>query len=154
MTIPTADDQPTESSGPLLEHLARLLRLRTENLLTPLGLRPRHFVTLTLLRDGGGTTQQALAARLAMDGTNVVGLLNELESAGLVARRRSPEDRRRHIVELTDTGHATLTQAECAVVAAEEEVLGFLSSEERHLLYALLRKATSETEVRCTEAVL
>ena len=38
----------------------------------------------------------------------MVGLLNELESSGLVTRRRATEDRRRHIVELTNEGRETL----------------------------------------------
>lgn len=41
-----------------------------------------------------------------MDGTNVVGLLNDLEKERLIERRRSTEDRRRHVVELTDAGNA------------------------------------------------
>ena len=45
------------------------MRLRTEAVLAPLGLRPRHLVALTVLRDRGGSTQQALAATLEMDGT-------------------------------------------------------------------------------------
>ena len=44
------------------------------------GLRPRHLVALTVLRGRGGITQQALVATLEMDGTNIVGLLNELEA--------------------------------------------------------------------------
>jgi MarR family transcriptional regulator, lower aerobic nicotinate degradation pathway regulator len=47
-------------------------------------------VALTVLRDGGGSTQQALAATLEMDGTNIVGLLNDLEAKNLIERRRPP----------------------------------------------------------------
>ena len=91
-------------SGPLLDHLARLNRARAESALVPLGLRPRHLIALTVLRDHGGMTQQALAAALQVDRTNLVGLLNELEDDGLIARTRSTEDRRRHLVALTDAG--------------------------------------------------
>jgi DNA-binding MarR family transcriptional regulator len=78
------------------------MRLRSEAVLAPLGLRARHLMALAVLRDGGGSTQQALAAILEMDGTNIVGLLNDLEAEDLIERRRSPEDRRRHMVELTE----------------------------------------------------
>src|SRR3954468_3255501 len=91
-------DQPAHRSGALLDPLARRMRLRAESVLAPLGLRPRHLVALTVLREQGGSAQQALATTLDMDGTNVVGLLNELEAANLIERRRSPEDRRRHVV--------------------------------------------------------
>src|SRR3979411_178668 len=97
-------NQPAHRSGALLDHLARRMRLRAESVLAPLGLRPRHLVALTVLRDHGGSTQQALATTLEMDGTNIVGLLNELEAENLIERRRSPEDRRRHVVALTEAG--------------------------------------------------
>jgi DNA-binding MarR family transcriptional regulator len=112
-------NQPAHHPGALLHHLARRMRLRTEAALAPLGLRPRHLVALTVLRDRGGSTQQALAATLEMDG-NIVGLLNELEARQLIERRRSPEDRRRHLVEVTDAGAEQLAniQAEEADRAA------------------------------------
>ena len=102
-----APDQAHRSSA-LLNHLARLIRMRSEAELEPLGLRPRHLVALTVLRENGGVAgQQELAAELQMDRTNLVGLLNELEAEGLILRRRAAADRRRHIVELTAGGRAS-----------------------------------------------
>lgn len=151
--MPTNAPQPIDHrSSALLDHLARLTRARSESALTPLGLRPRHLVTLTVLRDHGAGTQQALASSLQIDRTNLVGLLNELETAGLVARRRSAEDRRRHIVELTDAGAERLAEAECALAAAEDEVLGALDAKERETLYRLLQQATGGHVLDCAAA--
>lgn len=140
-------------SSALLDHLARLTRLRSESALAPLGLRPRHLVALTVLRDHGGSTQQGLASVLQVDRTNLVGLLNDLESAGLIARRRAEDDRRRHYVELTAGGAERLREAECALAAAENEVLGALSADERETLYGLLQRATAGHVVDCAGAV-
>jgi DNA-binding MarR family transcriptional regulator len=145
--------QPAHHPGALLDHLARRMRLRAEAVLAPLGLRPRHLVALTVLRDRGGSTQQALAATLEMDGTNIVGLLNELEAEKLIERRRSPEDRRRHVVELTDAGADQLATAECALSAVEDEVLGALDDSQRETLYSLLRQAAAGTAVSCAEVI-
>ena len=120
------------------------MRSHGESTLTALGLRPRHLLTLTVLRDSGGCTQQALAAHLSIDRTNLVGLLNELEAEGLIERRRSPEDRRRHIVELTPAGRETLAKAEFALAAVEDEVLAALDAEQREALYQLLAQATRD----------
>jgi DNA-binding MarR family transcriptional regulator len=139
--------------GALLDHLARRMRLRAEAVLAPLGLRPRHLVALTVLRDRGGSTQQALGATLEMDGTNVVGLLNELEARKLVERRRSPEDRRRHVVELTDAGATQLAKVEVALSALEDEVLGALDESQRETLYNLLQRAANGAAVDCTAAI-
>ncbi|MEU1587266.1 MarR family winged helix-turn-helix transcriptional regulator [Micromonospora sp. NPDC005710] len=146
-------DSSAHRSGALLDHLARRMRLRSESVLAPLGLRPRHLVALTVLRAGGGTGQQALATILEMDSTNIVGLLNDLETKQLIERRRSPEDRRRHVVELTEDGAKRLSEAECALAGAEDEVLGALDPAERETLYELLSRASSGTSVNCTEAV-
>ena len=136
-------NQPVHRSGALLDHLARRIRLRAESVLAPLGLRPRHLVAMTVLRDRGASTQQALAATLEIDSTNVVGLLNDLEARKLVERRRSPQDRRRHVVELTDDGAEILARAEFALAAAEDQVLGALDDEQREMLYSLLQQAAT-----------
>jgi DNA-binding MarR family transcriptional regulator len=140
---------PAHRTGALLNHLARRMRLRSEAVLAPLGLRPRHLVALTVLRDGGDCTQQALAATLEMDGANIVGLLNELEAEKLIERRRSPEDRRRHVVELTDAGATQLAKAEFALAAVENEVLGALDENQRETLHTLLLQAARGGETSC-----
>ncbi|MDN3357676.1 MarR family winged helix-turn-helix transcriptional regulator [Actinomadura sp. DC4] len=144
-------NQPLHRSGALLDHLARRMRQRGESVLTPLGLRPRHLLMLTVLRDRGGCSQQALSATLEMDGTNIVGLLNELEANEFIERRRSPEDRRRHIVELTDAGVRILAKAEFALAAVEDHVLSALDKEQRETLYTLLQLASTGTT--CAEAL-
>jgi MarR family transcriptional regulator, lower aerobic nicotinate degradation pathway regulator len=153
MAVPVVA-QPTHRSSALLDHVARRMRLRTEAVLAPLGLRPRHLVALTVLRVRGGSTQQALATILAMDGTNIVGLLNELEADKLIERRRSPEDRRRHLVELTDAGAQRLAKAECALAEVEQEVLGALDASQRETLYNLLQLAATGPGGTCPASML
>ena len=143
---------PAHHPGALIDYLARRMRQRAEAVLAPLGLRPRHLVALTVLRDRGGSTQQALATTLAMDGTNIVGLLNQLEAEQLIERRRSPEDRRCHVVELTGAGARQLAAAEQALTAVESEVLGALDEHQRETLYTLLQQAATGTAASCTEA--
>jgi DNA-binding MarR family transcriptional regulator len=136
-------NQPPHRVGALLDQLSRRMRLHAESVLAPLGLRPRHLVALTVLRDRGGSTQQALSTTLMMDRANVVGLLNDLEADGLIERTRSPEDRRRHMVQLTDAGSHRLARAEFALARVEDEVLCGLGAEQRDTLYELLQTAAS-----------
>jgi DNA-binding MarR family transcriptional regulator len=136
-------NQPPRRSGALLDQLSRRMRLRAESVLAPLGLRTRHLVALTVLRNQRGSTQQALSKTLMMDRANVVGLLNDLEADGLIERLRSPEDRRRHLVQLTDAGIDRLAKAEFALAQVEDEVLCGLDTAQRDTLYELLRLAAS-----------
>ena len=147
-----APDQSHRSAA-LLNHLARLITMRSQEELEPLGLRARHLVALTVLRANGGVAgQQELAAELRVDRTNLVGLLNELEADRLIVRRRASEDRRRHIVELTATGGERLASAEEALGAAEAEILGALTDRQREELYELLSKAAGGLAPDCAGA--
>ncbi len=89
-------------TSPLVDHLARVTRSRAEAALAPLGLRPRHLVTLTLLRDHGGGTQQALAEVLQIDRTNLVGLLNDLEADAKVRRAIIVTKLKRQLIPLLE----------------------------------------------------
>lgn len=134
-------DQPARRSGALLDYLARRMRTAGQAVLEPLGLRPRHLLALTVLRDRGASSQQHLAEVLDIDSTNLVGLLNDLESDGLVQRRRSVQDRRRHDVVLTGAGRERLAAAELRLGATEDLVFAALSADEREQLYELLYRA-------------
>lgn len=143
-------NQPPLRVGALLDQIGRQLRRHSEPVLEAIGMRPRHLLTLTVLRDRGGSSQADLADLLRIDRTNLVGLLNELETDGWIERRRSPEDRRRHIVELTAAGHEILSRAEFALAAVEDEVFSALDNEQRATLYSLLHRVFSD-EGSCTE---
>jgi DNA-binding MarR family transcriptional regulator len=116
-----------------------------------IGMHLRLIIALSYLRDHDGAPQQHLADVLAMDANNVVLLLNELESAGHITRRRDPADRRRHLVELTDAGRRALLHAEHAERAIEDEVLRALTIEERETLRNLLRRAVRDAEPSLAE---
>jgi DNA-binding MarR family transcriptional regulator len=143
---------PLQLSTPLLGHLARRLRTAMESELDAFGLRARHLLALTVLRELGQSSQANLSEALRLDRTNLVGLLNELEGAGLIERRRSAEDRRRHTVALTPTGSSRLEEMEKALAGVEEEILAPLDFDQRVTLHALLQQATANAPGMCAEA--
>src|ERR1700732_481125 len=129
--------------GPLMQHLGR--RLRSEGqaeLSKTFGLRERHLIALTLLREFGEQSQGDLAGTLPADPTSLVGLLNELEAAGLVERRRTPRDRRRHTVALTSAGLCGRAAIKHALIRSEHRAVSGLDPTEQATLHALLQKAT------------
>jgi DNA-binding MarR family transcriptional regulator len=127
---------------PLLAHLARLSRQAAEAAAErdPAVLRPRHVIALDLLSRLGPITQAAMATALTLDPSNVVGLLNELESKGLLVRQRDPTDRRRHIVQLSDHGAAALASSSARYRELENHVFRALSHEERWTIHDLLSR--------------
>jgi DNA-binding MarR family transcriptional regulator len=126
----------------LLTRLSRVIaRLAVPELI---GIKIKEFVALVYLRESGKATQQKLAETMLMDANNCVILLNGLEDEELIARTRDPEDRRRHIVEITPKGKKALERAERELETLEDEVLGKLDSSERDQLRDLLAKALEE----------
>src|SRR5881296_3701276 len=115
----------------LMIKLGRITMHRFTEALEPFGIRPRHVAALIELRDRGELTQQSLCGQLHLDPTNLVAILNELEERGYARRRRDPQDRRRHIVEITKKGLAVLGKVSEAMDGVEEDLLRGFDSAER-----------------------
>jgi DNA-binding MarR family transcriptional regulator len=135
----------TSGSMVLLTRLARaVFRLAAERE-DVLGMRLKQYALLGDLRDrGGAVSQQALCGTLHLDPNNLVLMLNQIEAAGFAERRRDPDDRRRHIVELTPAGVRALERAEKGMQSVEDEVLSALNAKERVELGRLLSRALSD----------
>lgn len=71
-------------------------------------IRPGLFSLLILVRSNSGIAQIELGTHLGVDKASIVALLDRLERAGLIERRRSTRDRRRQGIFLTDSGTAEL----------------------------------------------
>ncbi len=127
-----------------LTRLAKLVYRRSSE--EVLGMTLRHFVTLSYLREHPRLPQQDLDGVLCIGANNLVLLLNELEAADLVERRRDPVDRRRHLVGLTRTGEAALLRAEAAQEKIEDGIFATLTPAERASLHHLLARALAAGE--------
>jgi DNA-binding MarR family transcriptional regulator len=118
----------------LMIKLGRVTNHRFTEALEPYGIRPRHAAALIELRDCGELTQQSLCGRLHIDPTNLVAILNELEERGYATRRRDPQDRRRHIVEVSRKGLAVLEKVSEVMDGVECELLEGLEPADREQL--------------------
>ena len=116
-----------------------------EQHLGPSGISARELAVLLFLDGREPESQQQAAARMGIDRTTMVGLLDALESKALVARRPDAADRRRNVVVLTDAGRATLRAATRASDAAERELLSALDDDEAAQLRALLTRVSGGT---------
>jgi DNA-binding MarR family transcriptional regulator len=133
----------------LLPRLAKQVMRRADP--ERMGLELRLLMALSYLGDHDGAPQQEFVDALCIDAKNVVLLLNELEEAGYLERRRDSGDRRRHRVFITDSGRQTLERAAAAQQEIEDQVLGALDGEERAQLHQLLARALRGAERRVAE---
>ena len=129
-----------ERVGLLLMHLGKDIDARLRRQLSTTGLTPRHGFALSHLCENGPTSQQSLLDVLDVDPSVLVAILNDLEKAGLAERKRDPEDRRRHIVVMSDKGREALSGMHGAIDAIEQEMLADLSPTDANHLRELLLK--------------
>jgi DNA-binding MarR family transcriptional regulator len=140
-----------EDLGPLLSGRLAYLFKRAhselaalhEELLAPIGINAGELSVLLLLDAREPESQQQAAQRLGIDRTTMVALIDALEGKDLVARRPDPADRRRNVIELTDTGRKTLRRATHASDQAEQRLLTQLDDAERDQLRSLLRRVST-----------
>ncbi|MDE1675544.1 MarR family winged helix-turn-helix transcriptional regulator [Nocardia gipuzkoensis] len=103
------------------------------------GLKPLQVHVVALLTPGP-VGQQRLGEETGVDPSVLVAALNELEDRGLAERRRDPEDRRRHIVELTGAGRSVAGDIDDAMRRIDGAVFADLSADEITTLYGLLSR--------------
>jgi DNA-binding MarR family transcriptional regulator len=133
----------------LLKRLGYAAKERSSRAYEREGLHPYHHAILIALGEGSHETQGAIADALGYDRGQLVGLLDELEERGLVERRRDPNDRRRHLVQLTVEGKVTLNRTRALAQDLEERFLAPLGAADRAKLHELLRQLAEEHEPRC-----
>src|SRR4029453_14867636 len=97
---------PSSPSGawPLLVRLFFAQRANLPLLAAELQLSPAQCHVLHLIEPERPVPMGELAETLACHASNVTGLVDRLESRGLVLRRPSPADRRVKVLVLTPTG--------------------------------------------------
>jgi DNA-binding MarR family transcriptional regulator len=128
----------TCNTGYLLSRLGTLGQRHFAQRIGQLGLTPRMWGALNVLDAEGGLTQHALGVCVGMDPSSMVATIDELETNGLVERRRHPNDRRAYALAVTDAGRETLAAGRLVARQAQDELLDPLNPDERDQLHALL----------------
>jgi len=104
------------------------------------------FVTLCALRDHGPSSQAELIKATAVDQATIRGIVERLKARELVQLSPDPGDRRKVIVELTDSGAALLDAMIPCARQISELSMGSLNAGERVAILYLLRKMIDSDE--------
>src|SRR5438876_2875777 len=96
------------------------------------------WLVLVSLKGQAHGAQRQLAEAVGVEGPTLTHHLNRMEAAGLVTRRRDPQNRRVHRVELTSEGEALFDGLRGAVLSFDRTVRAGLDDAEIAALRGML----------------
>jgi DNA-binding MarR family transcriptional regulator len=108
------------------------------------GLTPGSYATLAVVGANPGIRQGFVADLLAFREPNMVRLVKELTSAGLILGKRLPHDRRAMGLELTEQGRAFMDNINTQVMSLDDSYTQGLTVAERKTLMSLLKKVLKQ----------
>src|SRR5690625_1664755 len=118
---------------------ARSLRKELSKPLIEQGLTGSQYVVLEAVTDGGVSLGH-LAKQVNRDPSNITGIVDRLERAGLIVRGKDPNDRRVIIVFLTPAGKAVQQKISAVHPAAVHDQMQVLTFAEQTQLMEMLKK--------------
>ena len=132
--------KPPAGPWPLLVRLFFAQRANLPPLAAELRLSPAQCHVLHLIEPERPIPMGELAGTLSCHASNVTGLVDGLESRGLLRRRPSPADRRVKVLVLTSTGLRLRALLLDRMTAAPPTALERLSLSEQRALVRLLAR--------------
>ncbi|HPR26221.1 MarR family transcriptional regulator [Lentimicrobium sp.] len=90
---------------------SRLITREYQPYLEKLGITYPQYLVLMILWENDRLPVTDIARKLILNTNTITPLLKRMEQTGLIARKRSPEDERKVMIELTDKGRAMQEEA-------------------------------------------
>ena len=80
------------------------------------------WLTLLSVKSSELANQRELAGMIGIQGATLTHHLNSMEAQGLLTRRRDPDNRRVHVVELTQAGEAMFLKLRAAALIFDKRL--------------------------------
>lgn len=130
-----------------LATVSRQWKRRMDMQFRGLGLSQARWILLLELSRHHGATQIELARAMGIEGATLVRLLDGLESAGLVERHPSAEDRRAKTLRLTPEALPVLQQMKRIASASRRDILAGISPDDLRIATLVLGQIATRLEV-------
>jgi MarR family transcriptional regulator, organic hydroperoxide resistance regulator len=114
--------------GYAVRHTHKALSRRLAYELAQAGISFGHYYYLRALFEANGISQMELSERVGVDPTTVVTVVDTLERANVVERRKDPTDRRKALIYLTPKGRKLRRPLLAAIAAAQANALVGISA--------------------------
>ena len=126
--------------GLTLSRAARVISRAFDKAMADAGGSLPTWLVLLNLKIGRAGNQRRLADAVGVTEATPTHHLNAMETAGLLTRRRDPNNRRIHVVELTDAGEAAFIRLREAAVAFDLRLRRGVSAGETAALEDVLNR--------------
>lgn len=103
------------------------------------GITPVQYAALQAVAHAPGVDQRTLARTIGFDTSTIAGVVDRLESRGLMQRNASPADRRVRLLTLTDDGRHLLDAVQPGMLRAQARMLAPLPEADRAEFMRMLR---------------
>ncbi len=105
-----------------------------------LNLTPVQALVLGFLHQEDQITSSELGRKSELDSATLTGILDRLETAGVIERKNNPDDRRSIHIHLTPKGQALSREAIQIIATANIEFLQGLTKEQKDDLFNIIKK--------------
>ncbi|MCR6482367.1 MarR family winged helix-turn-helix transcriptional regulator [Amycolatopsis sp. OK19-0408] len=143
---------PTTPIGVVLARTAKTAGRAFDAALAAEGGSQPIWQILISLKTKPVANQRELADAVGIQGATLTHHLNGMETTGLVTRRRDPDNRRVHLVELTEHGEQLFHRLATAAIAHDQRMRTGLSATEvaqlADLLHRLAANVTDDPSAR------
>ena len=138
----TPFDLPEQEAVLNVLRTADQLQIRFARLFRQYGLTPQQYNILRILRgEGRPLPILEIASRMITVVPGITGLIDRLEAASLVERKRCDQDRRVTYVAIAPQAIEILSQIDEPLMELHKKILGHMTDTELTMLSRLLEKA-------------
>jgi MarR family transcriptional regulator, organic hydroperoxide resistance regulator len=132
----------------LLAQLCLAYRSLSDSLMDQIDMHRAQAMVLCRLFNQDGLTQSEIGEQLSVQGATVTNMLQRMEDAGLVARRRDDDDNRVVRVNLTEAGRERERAVLDQFIKLEETIFEGISANDRVRLRQLLNQMLHNMSVK------
>lgn len=134
--VPDIEAQPGHLIRRLQQFAVALFMAETQDQ----DLTPVQFAALAAAHRQPGMDQRTLAATVGFDTSTTGGVLDRLESRGLLRRSASPDDRRVRLINVTPAGVDMLNTVTPGMLVAQQRILEPLPEGQRRTFMQMLQR--------------
>ena len=135
-----------------LRKIIQAIELNSRKLVKRVGMTGPQLLVLQEIARMGETTAGSLARKVSLTQATVTGVLDRIESQKLIVRRRSQQDRRRVMIQITEKGSRVLKNAPPLMQEAFVERFSSLQEWEQTMILSALQHLVSIMDARTIQA--